>query len=171
MPGRFERALQQREEATEGATEEFREFDPREAAERSARAQFETFREDLGEDFERLRGRQVGAGRLRTGFGFEDQDRFLRDRLDRLDRALAGRAVQTARLRQNQLGRAAGIQGRTLGLLERRAAQKRRKKGGLGGAIGSIVGGAAGALPFTPFDPSTGALIGGGAGRGFAGLF
>lgn len=169
--GRFERALEQREEATEGATEEFREFDPREAARESARAQFETFREDLGEDFERLRGRQVGAGRLKTGFGFEDQDRFLRDRLDRLDRALAGRAVSLAGQRQSQLSRAAGLQTQGLRLRQQRAAQKRRKKGAIGGAIGSLVGAGAGALIGGPTGAKIGSTVGGGAGRGFAGLF
>lgn len=171
MPNRFERALERRSRDTAGATEEFREFDPRAAAEESARAQFDVLEEDMGEGFERLRGRQVSAGRLSTGFGMEDQDRFMRDRLDRLDRMMSQQAMRAAGMRQDQLGRAAGMEGQTLRIHQQERNRADRQAGDLGGTIGSAVGGLAGAMPFTPFDPATGAMAGGGAGRGIAGLF
>lgn len=171
MPNRFERALEQREEATQGATQEFRNFDPREAAQESARAQFGAFEEDLREGMERLRGRQVGAGRLQTGFGMEDQDRFVRDRLDRLDRALAQRATDMASMRQQQLGRAAGMQGRLLRMRRQERNRSEQQAGSLGGAIGSVVGGVGGFLAGGPAGAAAGSQIGGGAGRGIAQLF
>lgn len=184
MANRFERALQgqetaikRRDEELEGAAGEFREFDPRGAAEESARAQYEAVSERMGEDFERLRDRQAGAGRLRTGFGFRDQDRFMRDRLDRLNRTLAQSAMDFAGMRQDQLGTAAQMQGRNLSrrgrlveTLQTERNRSDREAGNIGGTIGSALGGIAGAA-IPGLGPGTGALIGGGAGRGIAGLF
>lgn len=147
---RFENAFQSSEE-------NIKEFDPREAATTAARAQFGAFEEDLREDMERLRGRQVGAGRLQSGFGWQDQDRFIRDRLDRLNRTLAQNAIDVAGMRQEQL----------------RARQRRSDKqgAGLGGTIGSLVGGAGGFLVGGPQGAMIGSQIGGGVGKGAASLF
>jgi len=69
-----------------------RSFDPYDDMATAARAQWNTFSEDLGESLADLRGSQVGMGRLRTGFGFEDQDRFTRDSLDRFYNQLSSQA-------------------------------------------------------------------------------
>lgn len=67
-------------------------FDPYESMGRAASAQWNTFSEELGEGLQDMRGSQVGRGRLRTGFGFEDEDRFSRDSLDRFYNQLASQA-------------------------------------------------------------------------------
>ena len=69
-----------------------RSFDPYESMGRAASAQWNTFSEVLGENMADLRGSQVGMGRLRTGFGFEDQDRFSGDALDRFYNQLSSQA-------------------------------------------------------------------------------
>lgn len=153
---RFGRAIQSEGEATRGSTREVRQFDPTEYARRAARAQFETFREDLGEDFETLRGRQVGTGRLRSGFGHQTQDRFLRDRLDRLDRALATRAQTAGGQKLQQLGLQSRNRGRYFdllsGQLDRETAESNAKRGFWGNLLtggmtvaGALVGGPPGA--------------------------
>lgn len=85
-----------------------RSFDADEAARMSARAQFDEFREDLADDMAALRGRQVGAGRLDSGFGFEDEDELVEASLDRLGRTLAQNSLRSAELQQRntaELGR------------------------------------------------------------------
>lgn len=148
---RFLGAIGEEEEATEGATRELREFDPRKAAKRSARAQFETFEEDLREDMQSLRGRQVGSGRVDTGFGFQDQDRFVRDRLDRLDRALATRATASAGQRLQQLGMVNRSRGRFFdllsGQLDRETARENAEKQQLASILGGITGTAGSIIP------------------------
>lgn len=147
---RFRNAIGEEEQATRRAARDLRGFDPREAAQESARAQFDTFREDLKEDFRTLRGRQVGSGRIDTGFGDEDEERFLRDRLDRLDRAVATRATNLSGQRLQQLGMVNRTRGRFLdmlsGQLDRETAEENARRqqlasilGGVTGTIGSIV--------------------------------
>lgn len=75
-----------------------REFDPRSATREAARASFEEIQRPMREGLERIRGDQVGAGRLRTGFGFEDQDRFVRGLYEDLNRELARNALSEAGL-------------------------------------------------------------------------
>jgi len=67
-------------------------FDPYESMGKAASAQWNTFSEQLGESLEDIRGGQVGRGRLRTGFGYEDEDRFTRDSLDRFYNQLSTQA-------------------------------------------------------------------------------
>lgn len=80
-------------------------FDADEAAQRSARAQFDTFQEDLAEGLQELRGRQVSAGRLDTGYRFQDEDELIEGGIRDLNRGIASRAVETAGLNlRNQEG-------------------------------------------------------------------
>lgn len=136
---RWRDAIATEGEATEGSTEAVREYDPQEAAERAARAQFDTFREDLGEDFQRLRGSQASRGRIRSGMGFEEEDRFLRDRLDRLDRALTTRAVQVSGQELQKQGLMSQNRGRYLdllsGQLDREVARENANRSMLAGLL------------------------------------
>jgi hypothetical protein len=74
------------------AWERMRSFDPYESMGRAAEAQWNTFSESLGENLEDLRGSHVGRGRVRTVFGFQDEDRFTRDSLDRFYNQLSSQA-------------------------------------------------------------------------------
>lgn len=130
-------------------------FDASEYARDVAQAQFSTFREDLAEDVESFRGNQVSRGRLDTGYGFEDEDRLVRDSYENLNTQLVQNAFQAARL---DLTNVAGIQGAAEGARERdldllvgatdraqadenqRQRKKRRRFGLLGGLAGAAVG-------------------------------
>lgn len=142
--GRFRSALGEEREATRGATRELRAFDPREYAQESARAMFGQFREQLGEDFESMRGRQVKAGRLRSGLGMEDQDRFMRDRLDRLDRALATRSQTAAGQELQKQGLLGQFRGRYMdalsGQLDRETAEENARRARMSALLGGIFG-------------------------------
>lgn len=163
-----------------------RAYDPTAAAARAGRAQFDVFREDLGRDIEQLRGEQVGRGRLRTGFGFEDEDRLIQYGLRDLNRALAQNALSTAgfQLRNIEGFGQSGAQsrGRYLDLLagqrdaeiaeeNYRRQRRARKRGGLGGILGGALGAAAGSfIPGvgTLLGGQIGSLLGGSAGRAFS---
>ncbi|MFW6153079.1 MAG: hypothetical protein ACOC42_01830 [Halobacteriota archaeon] len=165
---RWRRAIGEEEEQTRGTTQDIREFDPQQAAERSARAQFETFREDLGSDIQDLRGQQVGMGRLDTGFAGRDEGEFISDRLDRLDRALATNALTVSGQNLDRHRLLAGLRGRYFdmlsGQLDREQAARNAKLGFLGtlATAGGTIAGAAVAGP-------PGAAAGGAAGRAAAG--
>lgn len=138
------------------------EFDPNEAAKRSAEAQFETIERPLKENVERLRGEQVGRGRLNTGFGFEDEDRLVRGTFEELARTL-GRNALTSSGQQLQ---AFGLEGDLVsGGLDREQAEKnakKRRRGGLFGALGAVAG------SFLPVPGGT--YLGGMLGEALGGL-
>lgn len=134
-------------------------FDAASAARESATATFESFREQLGEDVESLRGNQVGRGRLDTGFGFEDEDRLVRGGLRDLNREISRGAFQAESLNlrniEGQTGAAEGARERDLSFLtgsmdreqarENEKRQRRRSRfgallGGVGAAVGSFGG-------------------------------
>lgn len=147
-------------------------FDAASAAREVATASFESFRKDLGEDIESLRGSQVGRGRLNTGFGFEDEDRLVTESAEGLNRELARQAFtaasldlqnisgqQTAadRARDRDLDLLTGSQDREQARENQRQQRKRRRFGLLGGAIGA----GAGFLLGGPAGASLGARLGG----------
>lgn len=152
-------------EAEDVATRRLTEFDADRGAERSARAQFDTFREDLGRDVESLRGSQVGRGRLNSGFGFEDEDRLVEGGIRDLTRTLAQNALQAQSLNLQAAGGLANVgaqrSGRFLDILgsERDASfledemarrKKAEKRSGLFGALGTIAKGVGGYLAGGP---------------------
>lgn len=163
---RFRRQARRDEQTGREAEDEYltraRGFDADEAAGRSAKAQFDTFREDLAEDLGDLRGEQVGAGRLDTGYRFDDEDELIEGGIRDLNRGIAGRAVQTAGMNlrntegigqygQDTTGRYLDILGSErdadLQLEEmRRKDEANRKKGmfGLAGRVGGTLLGPAG---------------------------
>ena len=139
-------------------------FDAGAAARESAGAAFESFREQLGEDVESLRGNQVSRGRLDTGFGMEDEDRLVRGGIRDLNRELSRNAFQAASLDlrniEGQTGAAERGRDRDLDLLtgstdraqaEKNAKRQERKSrfgallGGAGAVGGFMLGGPAGA--------------------------
>lgn len=130
-------------------------FDATEYATDAARAQFDTFRDDLLKDVETLRGNQVGRGRLDTGYGMEDEDELVQGGIENLNRQLVSNAFEAARLNLSNIGgqtaAAEGARNRDLDLLtgatDRAQAQenlkmqkKRRRFGLLGGLAGAAVG-------------------------------
>lgn len=140
---RFRRALTEEEREREDVRRRAREFDPRESTRRAARAGFREFERDLAENLERLRGRQVGRGRLDTGFAFEDEDRLIRSGIEDLNRELASNALRESALELRNLeGRRRG--NRFLDLLTGERERERQEERDLFETGGRILGTAAG---------------------------
>lgn len=157
-----------------------RDFDASQAARETARASFQDFREDMGRGVEELRGQQVGRGRLRTGFGFEDEDRLVMDFQDRLSRDLAHGAFTAAGMNlRNIEGMSADAARSTtrsddilIGQMDRDQAelntQRRRRQNKRRGVL-SFLGGAAGAIVTggSPAGAAIGSRLGGAAADAF----
>jgi len=162
-------------EATDTAQDRLTEFDAEEGAARAGRAQFETFREDLTRDVKDLRGSQVGRGRLRSGFGFEEEDELVQYGLRDLNRSLTSNALQSQGLNL-QSTRALGDMGtqrtgryldilaseRDADLLEEEMGrrEKSQSRSGLLRGLGAIAGGAAGFFTAGPAGILPGASTG-----------
>src|SRR5690606_22499284 len=160
--GRFRSAVMGQHGAPERereAADRVDEFDPRAAVQETARASFDTFREELAREIEALRGQNVAMGRLDSGFAWEDEGDVVRTGIDRLNREIAGRAVQTAGMEQQNrqfgAGLAADRAGRYFELLaadrdyetaeeNARRARRNRLARGIGALVGGVGGFAAG---------------------------
>jgi len=79
-------------------------FDPYAAYREQAQGAFNQFRRSFADQLSRLRGQQVGMGRLRTGFATADEDRLFLEMADRLNDVLAQGALQAAGLNLQRLG-------------------------------------------------------------------
>lgn len=164
---RFSRAFQEQadidrdagREAEATATDRLAGFDAEEGAARAGRAQFDTFREDLGRDLGDLRGSQVGRGRLQSGFGFDEEDELIQFGLRDLNRQLTSNALQAQGLNLSaarSLGQAGQHQtGRFLDVLaserdtdfleeEQERRRKANRRSGLMKGLGAVAGGAVG---------------------------
>lgn len=158
------------------------EYDPQEAIERRSMAQWNNLKESLGREITSLRGRQVGAGRIDSGFGYEDQDRLYEGAFDNLTNAMAMNALQGEQIGvnvRNNLGSwAADSRNRYLELLSgeddrfiRDQDIKSKRKGGLWGALGGIAGGVVGGITGGPAGAMAGWNIGSSAGSGLGQAF
>ncbi len=149
----FRDLLGKESDAADVARTRQQEYDPYASAQRAAGAQYETFSRDFREDIEDFRGSQVGSGRLRTGFGYEDQDRLYRGGIEDMNRQIAMRSMQASGL---ELRNIEGMQGArdltgelAAGGIDQenaRADYESKKKGGLFGGIGGLIGGGIGLL-------------------------
>ena len=159
---------------------ELADYDPYEAVRTAARGAFDEFKPELERSIEDLRGQEVGMGRLDTGFAQEDEDRLVRDSLKNLNSEIARNSVAAAGLDLqsiNALGAFSQAQrdqylDLVAGGLDRITAEenmKRQKKGGLFGALGSVIGGVGGFLVGGPAGAYAGSKIGGSVGRGIGG--
>lgn len=165
MQNRWMEALQ----GAEDAPRRYREFDPREALGEYTRGAYSQFEEDLREQMDRLRGRNVGMGRLKTGFATIDEGNLTERLGEDLNRRIQRAALQTAGMRQKQLSQQSGRYYDLLtGISDRKARQKRRR-GGLFGGLGALAGGLAGTFLLPGVGTAAGAQIGGALGQGVGG--
>jgi hypothetical protein len=152
-------------------------YDPQEAINRRSQAQWNNLSESLGREIESLRGRQVGSGRVNSGFGFEDQDRLYEGAFDNLTNAMAMNALQGEQLgasvRQGLGAWGSDARNRYLELLSgeddrfiRDNDIRSKKRGGLWGTLGGIAGGIGGFLLGGPTGAAAGWNIGSSAGTG-----
>lgn len=75
-------------------------FDPMEYATQASQAQYSLAMPEIQRQLANLRGSQVSAGRLRTGYGQDDQDRLLERNLANLNQSTVARAMQAAQMQQ-----------------------------------------------------------------------
>lgn len=128
-------------------------FQAGDAARETGRATYDEFAEDLSRSVGDLRASQVGRGRIRTGFGFQEEDRMVSDAYKSLMRAIAQQSLQAAGLNLD----ARGLEGDLVsGGLDRQTAEKnarRQRRGSLLGSIGAVAG--------TLLAPGVGTYLGG----------
>lgn len=148
-------------------------YDPYAAAERASGAAIDDLVERYGETFASFRGEEVGAGRSRTGFAREDEDRLLRDRLATpIGRVIAQNSLQASGLdlqnlqgigrygteaREQELDLMSGELDRQQA--ERNARNERRRR--LLAALGMASGAAVGTFLLPGIGTGLGAQLGG----------
>jgi hypothetical protein len=145
-------------------------FDAAAAARETSEAAFADFRERMAEDVESFRGGQVGAGRLKTGPGQEDQDRLVRGFGRDLSREVSRGAFQAASLNlrniEGRSGAAESARDRDLDFLggatdreQARQNQRKQRRRGRFGALGGLAGAAVGSVG-GPAGAALGARLG-----------
>lgn len=90
--------------AADAARKRVQQFNPGDAVREFATGAFDTFQHDLARNLEDLRGRQVGMGRLDTGFATEDSDRMIEFGLRDLNNRIAQQALGAANLELGAIG-------------------------------------------------------------------
>jgi hypothetical protein len=148
----------ERARGIEEHTDDFRrDFSGSDVAREAAGAAFEDFREEHTRGIENLRGEQVSMGRLRTGFGTEDEDRLTEDFQGRLAREIARGAFTGASLDLRNIEGFAGegTESRRASdsalagerdVLQARENERKRRRRGILGTLGGVVGGIAGSV-------------------------
>jgi hypothetical protein len=173
MLGRRRMAGEERAGRLETGTDVRREqFDPRSFARETAQASFQDFQEGLTRGIGDLRGQQVGMGRLTTGFGQEDEDRYVQDLNRRMAQELARGAFTAAGLEQQNIsGIQSAAESARIGADEALAGQMDRAQAALNerrqrrsqrlGLLGSGLGAVGGFLVGGPAGAAAGSRIGG----------
>lgn len=164
------------------ADQELSAFDPYEAIQTSARGLFDQFQRVYGDERGLLREGQI-PGRLRSGFGQDDEDRLFLRLGDRLNENIAGLATTGAQMNLDRLGmlREHGAQALNLMTANRELdlARRTNRRRGIGAALGAIGGGLIGgaatyftggaAAPLIPELISGGGRVGAGIADAFGG--
>jgi hypothetical protein len=146
-------------------------FDAQSGANMAAMGQFQTFLPQLKRAIAEMRGEQVGMGRLKTGYGNEDEDYLVGQSLNNLNAQVAQRAMQAQGMNlQNIQGMgqyASEQQGQHFDLisggLDRAVAEeneRRKRRAGLWGGLAKIAGGVAGSV-LGPVGSALGAKLAG----------
>lgn len=172
---RYRGLLESEGEEAASSREAQRGYDATAYAERYADAMYSHLERPYMESAMDMRGRQVGQGRTRTGFGFEDEDRLYRDMFAQpLAESIGMQAGQFAGLDLQNISQRATSQDRygtaLASAYDAELAQenaKRKKKGGLLGVLGGVVGGVGGF--FLSGGNPWGAMAGASAGSALGG--
>ena len=175
---RYREAMNREGQAAVESRGALKAHDPMEYANESAQGTYDYLKRDAFRDLDDLRGSQVGSGRLRTGFGYQDQDRLWEGFMDRVGSQISANAMEGSRQKLSALTTDYSSQDRygdyLAGGIDQetdRYNEEQRKKGGVLGTIGTIAGGALGFIPGVGAaigGPFGGAAIGGAIGRSFA---
>lgn len=158
-------------------------FDASKALNTYATGAYSTVAEGLKRTLADVRGRAVGAGRFDTGFLDEDQGTVIKDTMADFNNRLSQQALAATGMQQEN-DRALGEFGQrqrgyqTDLLMSRReelennareeAERKRKRRGGIGGAIGGLLGAAGGFVLGGPAGAAGGWKAGSAIGSGIA---
>lgn len=141
-------------------------FDANRAVRDAAIGGFNAFRKQLGRDLHALRGRQVGMGRLNTGFATQDEDRLIEGGLNDLNNMILQNALGAASLDLRNL-QGLGAYGANqsnvyldalAGLNMTRRAQQLQNQASKRGFLGGLLGAGIGALGTALGGPLGGVL-------------
>jgi hypothetical protein len=146
-------------------------FDPSERIRESSRAAFDEFSEGLDDTVQRVRGRNVGAGRLETGFGVDDEDSAVEFGIQNLNRTIAQNAFGEAQLDLQNIGglsqsaevatdRSAEFLTGSIDRAQAAENARQEKKRSRLGLLGKIGGAGIGFLAGGPAGAVTGAKVG-----------
>lgn len=158
-----------------------REFDPSGAVRTAAEGAWASILPQVRDAITGLRGRMVGAGRLRGGYGEMDEDEVWNRATQQLTSEIARNAMSAAGLQLQNIqgigGYGQAVTNRYLDLLaggldrEQMAENaRRRRRGGIGSLIGAGLGAAVGSFipgAGTMLGAQLGGLLGGTAGEVF----
>lgn len=146
-------------------------YDASAALDRYAKGAWGSVQEGLKQTLADTRGQSVGAGRFDSGYLDEDQGMVIRQTTDDFSRNLAQQSLNAEQLTQDVRGRGEeALWGRGEQVMNdaREAAErKRKKKSGIFGAIGTVLGGVGGFLVGGPAGAAAGGKIGGAVGGAF----
>ena len=156
--------------AVDEATNADLDYDASAALDRYARGAWGSVADGLRRTLADTRGAAVGAGRFDSGYLDEDQGTVIRGVGDDLANRIAMQSMNAETLTQDVRGRGRdqlwGRAEQSMNDDRERAERKRRNKRGIFGAIGTVLGGAAGS--FIPgLGTAAGAAIGGKIGGAF----
>ncbi len=146
-------------------------FDPTAAFRQRVNAAHGQFKDRFTQDLARLRGSQVGMGRLNTGFAVGDEDRLFRTLGNDAQQQIGQAALQTSGQQLSHLGMlgqlGSGLSGQAMDarageyhrLQDQRRLDEQESKRGWGSLLSGILGGA-GAIAGFPLGGPAGATIG-----------
>ncbi|MEP6990077.1 MAG: hypothetical protein ABJA80_04035 [bacterium] len=146
-------------------------YDASAALDKYARGAYASVSDGLQRTLADTRGRSVGAGRFDSGYLDENQGEVIRQTQNDFSNNLAQQSMNAERTTQDvrgrgedlMLARSEQVQNDARDMAER----ARRKRSGIGSAIGSVLGGAGGAYLGGPWGASVGAQLGGAVGGSF----
>jgi len=158
-----------------------REFDPTQAVTTAAEGAWGQILPQVRDTIRELRGRMVGAGRLRGGYGEMDEDEVWNRATQQLTSEIARNAMSAANLALSNIqgigGYGQAVTNRYLDLLaggldreQMEENARRRRRGGIGALVGTGLGAAVGSfIPGvgTMLGAQLGGLLGGTAGEVF----
>ncbi len=143
-------------------------YDGQAALDRYATGAYASVSEGLKRTLADTRGAAVGAGRFDSGYLDEDQGEVIRQTQSDFTNNLAQQSLNAAQMTNSVRGRGTDL---LLGRSEQvqndareEAERRRRKRSGIGSAIGTFLGGAAGAALGGPAGAAIGGRLGGGIG-------
>lgn len=171
------------EQATDAYLDAATNFDASQALNQYARGAWGSISEALGDQLRDLSGSAVGAGRFDSGFYDEDQGTLVNRATSQFSNAVSQQAMNAlaaqqrnteslgafgTRRAENELDLTAAQREEEENAFREEQARKRKRRGGIGSAIGGLLGAAGGFFVGGPGGAAAGAKLGSGLGGAVA---